>query len=256
MWIYKVYYSDDEYVDKAITLIAKDPEIAAKRYFAIYPREYNSQLIVIQKSLFKKAEIVFSLNQLFPDKTFSDFEPEIHSSKKEFEYCVRFDKSKLEKEDLKLLEEILKRHPDWLQYTSNHPESDAHFNIEIPCPIDDNLSIWINNCGEGPYVYFGPDHFDFYSLRSMVGASWGTWMGKWKHSEFSLHVDAIDTVVEKIMKEELIAMTWKGRIKASGFVNPIEFNRYLEKGKVLVSVSWLGTYNNNYNGEWADPFPE
>jgi hypothetical protein len=82
-------------------------------------------------------------------------------------------------------------------------------------------------------------------------------MGKWKDSELSLHVDATYTVVEKIVKEELIAMTWKGSILQSfGFVNPMEFKGLLKREKVLISVSWQGTYIRNYNGEWSDPFPD
>jgi hypothetical protein len=80
------------------------------------------------------------------------------------------DKAKLEREDYYLLEEILKRHPDWLQHTSSHPESDANFNITIPCPINDNPPICVDNFGEGLYVYFKPPHLDFYSLRKVVGA--------------------------------------------------------------------------------------
>jgi hypothetical protein len=34
------------------------------------------------------------------------------------------DKLNLDWEDYFLLEEILKRHPEWLEYTENHPDSD------------------------------------------------------------------------------------------------------------------------------------
>lgn len=163
-----------------------------------------------------------------------------------------FDKSKLEEDDFYLLEEILKRHPEWLAYTDNHPDSDKTFNITIPCPTKGNPPICIDNFGSGPNVIFGPPHFDYYSLRKIAEVSWHNW----KYAEPNLYVDAIDIVVDEIISEELIAAYRKGFLGPCGFLNPEKFKHYLDLDKIILSVSWLGTYNHNYNGEWADPYPD
>jgi len=129
------------------------------------------------------------------------------------------DKSKLEKKELLLLEEIIRRHPDWLRYARNFPGEDSYFEIRIPSPVKENPRIDINNSGDGPYLYFGPSHFDFYSLRSLLKVSWFVW----RKMDTSLLADAIDKAVEKIVSEELIAAEWKSFsfniIKIFPFIN-------------------------------------
>lgn len=169
------------------------------------------------------------------------------------------DKSKLENEDLLLLEEILRRHPDWVGYARPHFELDSKFEILIPPPVKGNPPILIDNFGEGPYVYFGPPHFDFYSLRHLLKVSWFVW----KKMNISLFADAIDKAVEKIVSEELIAADWKSYwailfffSTTSGLLSSELFSKLLKKDKIYISASWKGTYNHNYNGEWSDPYPE
>lgn len=160
------------------------------------------------------------------------------------------DKSSLNWEGYFLLEEILSRHSDWIKYVENHPESKSLFNITIPCPTSGNPPICIDNLGDGPNVFFGPPHFDVYALSRIVPITWFKWFNKYNMQ----CADAIDIVVEKIMSEELIATYRKGVLGSCGFLNSEEFKNYLELDKIIKSVSWLGTYNHNYNGEWADPY--
>jgi hypothetical protein len=162
------------------------------------------------------------------------------------------DKLNLDWEDYYLLEEILKRHPEWLEYTENHPDSDKTFNITIPCPTKGNPPICINNFGDGPIVEFGPPHFDFYNLSRITPITSSHWSDNYN----TQCVDAIDVVVDEIITEELIAAYRKGFLGPCGFLNLEEFKHYFEVDKIIKSVSWLGTYNHNYNGEWADPFPD
>lgn len=168
------------------------------------------------------------------------------------------DRSKLVEEDLLLLEEILRRHPDWLDFSRHHPESDSYFEILIPCPVEGNPPILINNFGEGPYIHFGPPHFDFYSLKGLVRVPYRIW----RKGNPSLFADAIDKAVERIISEEFIAADWKSYwgilfffSTPFGYLTPDRFSKLLKKGKINISVSWKGTYNHSYNGEWSNPYP-
>jgi len=162
------------------------------------------------------------------------------------------DKLTLNWKDYYLLEEILKRHPDWVEYTENHPDTNTTFNITIPCPTDGNPPICIDNFGDGPNVFFGPAHFDVYQLNKIVQITWFHWFNKYNIQ----CVDAIDIVVEEIISEELIAAYLKGFLGPCGFLSLEKYKYYLEKDEIITSVSWLGTYNHNYNGQWSDPFPD
>ncbi len=161
------------------------------------------------------------------------------------------DKSKLEKEGLLLIEEIIRRHPDWLRYARNFPGEDSIFEIRIPPPVKENPRIEIISGSDGPYVYFGPSHFDFYSLRHLNKVPWFVW---WTEMDTSLLADAIDKAVEKIVSEEFIAATWKSFLTThTGFISQMRFSKYLEEGKVNIATSWRATYNYCYNGEWIYP---
>jgi hypothetical protein len=162
------------------------------------------------------------------------------------------DKSNLDWENYYLLEEILNRHSEWLEYAENHPDSNKTFNITIPCPTEGNPPICINNFGDGPIVEFGPPHFDFYSLSRISPITSSHWSDKFN----TQCVDAIEIVIKDIISEDLIATCWSGIIGGCGLLDLERYNNYLERKKNIVSVSWLGTYNYNYNGEWADPWPD
>ena len=162
------------------------------------------------------------------------------------------DKLKLDWEDYYLLEEILKRHPEWLEYTENDPDVKTSFIIIVPCPTEGNPPICIDNFGAGPNVFYGPACFDGYRLGRISTTISSHWLDK-----FNIHcVDAIDVVVNEITSEELIAAHWKGLVGKSGYLDPEGYKDLLENDKIITSVSWLGTYNHNYNGEWSNPFPD
>lgn len=161
-------------------------------------------------------------------------------------------KSKLEKKDFNLLEEILNRHPEWLEYTENHPGSESTFNITIPCPTTGNPPICIDRLGDGANVIYGPLFVDSYDLRKFVGASLGDWFEK----DNNLYVDAIDILVDEITSERIIIAQWKVRLwgRKWGRINPNEYKSLFQMEKILISFSWLGKFNFNYNGEWSEPF--
>ena len=71
-------------------------------------------------------------------------------------------------------------------------------------------------------------------------------------------VDAIDIVVDEIMAEEIIPAQWKGGLFGGkwGYVDPEKYGDLLKKEQIIISVSWLGNYNHNYNGEWSNPYPD
>jgi hypothetical protein len=153
------------------------------------------------------------------------------------------DKSKLTEEDFILLEEILKRHPEWLEYTENHPNLNTTFEISIPCPTSGNPSIYIDNFGDGVNIYFGPTSYDFYCFPQYLGMSWGDW----KNADPSLYAEALDIVIEEIISEELIAACWKRFLGQCDFIDIEKYKDLLERGKIKTSVSWLGTHNHNYS---------
>jgi hypothetical protein len=161
-------------------------------------------------------------------------------------------KSKLAEEDYYLLEEIIKRHPNWLDHAENHPGSESTFNIKIPCPTIGNPPICIDRLGDGANIIFGPLFIDWYDLRKFVGASFTDWFDY----DDTLCVDALDILIEEITSERIIIAQWKTKLmgKKWGRLNPEEYKSLFEVDKILISISWLGKYNYNYNGEWSEPY--
>ncbi|MGB5529380.1 MAG: hypothetical protein WBQ32_05370, partial [Ignavibacteriaceae bacterium] len=141
-----VYYSDN--LNFVETIHAKDAKDAAIKFLIRIPRNDDSQICVEAKKISNR----------FEDAIFNtlDLLPEVAKLKRKPVRAI-LDKNILHGFDVVLFEEIIDRHPEWLDYTKLHTKEDYIVAILLPCPIKGNPSIDIY-LGEGelsPVVGFG-----------------------------------------------------------------------------------------------------
>ena len=238
-----VYYTDN--VNYEETIHAKNGRDAAIKFLKNIPRDDDCQICVEAKEFGSRNEDgIFNTLDLLPEVAVSNRRP----------IQTILDKNILHGFDVLLFEEIIQRHPYWLEYANPNKEEDYIVEIHIPCPIKGNPPMHIS-FGEGelsPIVGFGFAWYDWYNLRKFFGVSWE----EWTSDDSILVADAVDEFVENITSEKLFIAEWKTMFGLSRKYNLIDSNTYeklKEEDKIIRSISWLGSYNFNYNGEWAIP---
>jgi hypothetical protein len=187
---YFVNYSDN--LNFVETIHARDAREAAINFLIKIPRDDDSQICVEANKFNNRVE----------DEIFNtlDLLPEVAILKRKPVRAI-LDKNILHGFDVVLFEEIIERHPEWLEYAKPHNEENYIVEIHIPCPIKENPSIDIY-LGKGelsPTVGFGSAWYDSYDLRSISGVSYQKW---WDYENPSLFADAVD---KNITSEQLIA---------------------------------------------------
>jgi len=226
-----VYYIYD---DKEATIHARSAKDAAIKFIIKYPRDDDSQIRVeVKKSWTQDDDSIFNTLDLFPEVAISRNNP----------IQTILEKNILEDFEIPIFEEVIERHPGWLNYSRSNKEGDI-IEIIIPCSIKENppIVIWFEGGEISPCVSYSKFRYDSYNLNSISGASMKEF---WGNNNHLLVADAIDEIVQRITSEELIATIWKTTFGSSD-LKLIDCDRYRslkEQNKIIRSFSWLGTYN-------------
>ncbi len=234
-----VYYSDGIHLIE--TIHAKNAKAAAIKLLQKIPRDDDCNICVEAKEFSNKIhDRVFHL---------SDLLPEIKKLEKDPLKTI-LDKIDLTSFDVNLVEEIILRHPDWINYIKANEKEDYIVEIHIPCPTNGNPSIdIIIGEGDSPVIGFGPGWIDSYGLSHIAGISWIDWDNP------TLYSDAIEIFVEEIVAEHMItAEISAGIFKKYSKRLLIECDQYeklASRGKIIRSISWFGKFNYNYDCEWT-----
>ena len=187
---------------------------------------------------------------------------------------LMIDKSRLNKQALKVFEELIKAQPGWKSLTTNFqftygPDDKPHtisdgFKISILCPFAGNPPIEIEvDEIDSVCVKFGLPfeefdmHYPYYEKPKLLQI----WISLQEaHIETTIEGRSANYIAKKIiecvedlMKEKLISAEWKTKKKSSWQCGLVYIDYYQElENRVyfLRSVSWNGTYNRSFEGKW------
>ncbi len=171
--IYRAYYPDDDRLENSIRFVTVNPELAAKRYYAIYPVEFESKITVDKDWVFKVTDRkIFSLSELFPEKIFKD-RVGINLEQKDFDFNRLDDFAK------SVFLTIKRLFPEWLKGVKHSSEWwEERFDIEWTSPCKGVPEIWISTGGGdyydlqigfgGAHIHMAYNHSELKTIESWI----------------------------------------------------------------------------------------
>jgi len=168
------------------------------------------------------------------------------------------DKKKLTEYDLELFEEIIRRHPEWLKFAHQYYEDYIDLDVldfRIPCPfkINPNIIIEIYGLGDAPKIWLAWGEASIQDYWTIFGISTKEKIDVTPQ----LSADFIEKMVGGIMTEKYIATRYRTPIWIpNNVLLDLEKFKSLKKNRILNSISWLGTYNYNYDGAYGNSYSD